>query len=166
MQLTGIGNLSHRRLPMDKSLAPVRLGINHWQLPKTVGKKMTRPFRFSGRIRSFRYAAKGILITLRSQHNAWIHAAATFAVVALGLMLGITRIEWCLVILACAAVWTAEALNTAFEFLCDATTREFHAVVAQAKDVAAGAVLLTAIGAVIIGILVLGPYALSSLSAM
>jgi diacylglycerol kinase len=122
---------------------------------------MTRPFQFSGRIRSFRYAAKGILITLRSQHNAWIHAVATVLVITLGFMVGISRNEWCFIILACAAVWTAEALNTAFEFLCDATTEEFHSVVAQAKDVAAGAVLLTALGAVAVGVVVFGPYALA-----
>jgi diacylglycerol kinase (ATP) len=97
-------------------------------------------------------------LTLRSQHNAWIHAAATVAVVIAGYLLGISRTEWCLIVLACAAVWTAEALNTAFEFLADATTREFHPLVGQAKDVAAGAVLVTALAALIVGVLVFGPY--------
>jgi diacylglycerol kinase len=58
----------------------------------------------------------------------------------------------------CAAVWTSEALNTAFEYLADATTTEFHPVIGQAKDVAAGAVPLTAIGASIVGVLVFAPY--------
>ena len=98
---------------------------------------------------------------LRSQHNAWIHAAATVAVLAAGFLLGISRTEWCLVILAGAAVWTAEALNTAFEHLADATTKEFHPIIGQAKDVAAGAVLVTAVAAVAIGVLVFGPYALA-----
>lgn len=122
---------------------------------------MSRPFPFSGRIRSFRYAGRGIVLTLRTQHNAWIHAVATVAVVAAGLALRIDRREWCVIVLACAAVWTAEALNTAFEFLADATTKEFHPVIGQAKDVAAGAVLLTAIGAVVVGILVFGPHLLA-----
>jgi diacylglycerol kinase (ATP) len=97
-------------------------------------------------------------LTLRSQHNARIHAAATVAVVIAGYLLGISRIEWCLIVLACAAVWTAEALNTALEFLADATTTEFHPLVGQAKDVAAGAVLATALAALIVGGLVFGPY--------
>jgi diacylglycerol kinase len=66
--------------------------------------------------------------------------------------------EWCMIVLACAAVWTAEAMNTAFEYLADATTKEFHPVIGHAKDVAAGAVLITAIAAVVIGVLVFGPY--------
>lgn len=63
-----------------------------------------------------------------------------------------------MIVLACAAVWTAEAMNTAFEYLADATTKEFHPVIGHAKDVAAGAVLITAIAAVVIGVLVFGPY--------
>jgi diacylglycerol kinase (ATP) len=56
------------------------------------------------------------------------------------------------------AVWTAEALNTAFEFLADVASPEFHPLVQHSKDVAAGAVLIAAIGSVVIGILVLGPH--------
>jgi diacylglycerol kinase (ATP) len=108
--------------------------------------------------RRFKYAFRGIWLILHSQHNAWIHAAATFAVVACGIYFNLSRSEWCLIVLACASVWTAEALNTAFEFLADATTKEFHPVISQAKDAAAGAVLLTAIGAMVIAILVFDHY--------
>jgi diacylglycerol kinase (ATP) len=55
-------------------------------------------------------------------------------------------------------VWTAEALNTAFEFLCDVASPEFHPLIQKAKDVAAAAVLLSAAGAVIIGLLVFVPH--------
>ncbi|MDQ4147501.1 MAG: diacylglycerol kinase family protein [Pseudomonadota bacterium] len=95
---------------------------------------------------------------LRSQHNAWIHTVATVAVIMIGLALGITRLEWCLIVLACAAVWMAETLNTAFEYLADAASKEFHPIIGQAKDMAAGAVLITALGAAITGVLVLVPY--------
>jgi diacylglycerol kinase (ATP) len=61
------------------------------------------------------------------------------------------------------AVWTAEALNTAFELLCDVASPEFHPLVEKAKDVAAGAVLIAAIGAAAVGLLVLGPPLLRSL---
>lgn len=99
---------------------------------------------------------------IRSQHNAWIHAAATCAVAVAGVAFKLDRFEWCWIVLAVAAVWTAEALNTAFEFLADVTTKEFHPVVEQSKDVAAGAVLVTAIAAAVIGLLIFGPHLMAS----
>ena len=119
-----------------------------------------RPFQFTERLRSFRFALAGIWTVLRSQRNAWVHAAATVVVVAAGLLLGLSASEWAVLVLAMMAVWTAEALNTALEFLADATSPQFHPLVKQAKDVAAGAVLIAAIGAVVIGLLVLGPHLL------
>ncbi len=112
---------------------------------------------FSGRIRSFRCAVKGIGEMLRSQHNAWIHAAATVLVIAAGLVMGLEAGEWCWITLAVIAVWTAEALNTAFEFLTDVASPEFHPLAGKAKDVAAGAVLISAVGAMIIAGIVFFP---------
>lgn len=122
---------------------------------------MARPFRFTGRLRSFRFAFIGLWTILKTQHNAWVHAAATFVVVAAGLCLRITAHDWCLLVLSVMAVWSAEALNTAFEFLADVTSPEYHTTVKHAKDVAAAAVLLAAIGSVVIGALVFGPYVAS-----
>lgn len=119
---------------------------------------MDRPFLFSGRIRSFRFAAIGIWTMLKSQRNAWVHAVATVAVAGAGFVFGVSMSEWCWLVLAIMAVWSAEALNTAFEFLADVASPEFHPLVKHAKDVAAGAVLISAIGAAVIGLLVLGPY--------
>jgi diacylglycerol kinase (ATP) len=121
---------------------------------------MGEPRRFSigARARSFFYAARGIYTMFLSQHNAWIHAVATLLVVALGLSAGLSRLEWFVLVLAIVAVWTAESINTAFEFLCDVTSPEFHPLVEKAKDVAAGAVLITAMGATAIGALVFVPY--------
>jgi diacylglycerol kinase len=118
----------------------------------------TRLFQFSGRIRSFRHAIIGVLRMIRCQRNAWIHAAATLVVLAVAFLLRISAGDWCWIILAISIVWTAEALNTAFEFLADAASPEFHPLVRDAKDVAAGAVLITAVAAVIIGVLVFWPY--------
>ena len=95
---------------------------------------------------------------LASQHNAWIHAVATIAVTAAGLMLHISTLSWSLLVLATVAVWVAEALNTAFEYLCDVASPDFHPLVKKSKDVAAGAVLLSATGAAIVGALVFWPY--------
>lgn len=112
---------------------------------------------FTGRLRSVRYAVRGVAIMIRSQHNAWLHAVATAGVVALGLATGLSAAEWCWIVLAIMAVWIAEGLNTAFEFLTDVASPTFHPIAGKAKDVAAGAVLLAAIGAAIIGALVFGP---------
>jgi diacylglycerol kinase (ATP) len=117
-----------------------------------------RPFQFTGRIRSFRHAIAGILRMIRCQHNAWIHALATLIVLAAALFFHISVADWCWIILAISIVWTAEALNTAFEFLADAASPEFHPLVRDAKDVAAGAVLLIAIAASIIGVIIFWPY--------
>jgi diacylglycerol kinase (ATP) len=117
-----------------------------------------RPFKFSGRLRSFRYAFRGIGAMLKSQHNAWIHAVCTVVVVVAGFLFGVSAGEWCWLIAAMTAVWTAEALNTAFEFLCDVASPEFHPAVEKSKDVAAGAVLLSALGAVATGFIVFGPH--------
>ncbi len=101
---------------------------------------------------------------LASQHNAWIHALATACVSLAGFYFGFTKSEWCWIVLAIVAVWTAEALNTAFEFLTDVASPEFHPLAGKAKDVAAGAVLISAIGSVIIGVIIIGPYVLSVFS--
>lgn len=119
---------------------------------------------FTGRIRSIRCAVAGIWVMISSQHNAWIHAAATVIATITGLYFGLTKAEWCWIVLAIISVWTAEALNTAFEFLTDVASPEFHPLAAKAKDVAAGAVLITAIGSVVIGAIVLGPYAVAKVN--
>jgi diacylglycerol kinase (ATP) len=97
---------------------------------------------------------------LVSQHNARIHLLATVCACSLGLLIRISLLEWCAIVVAIAIVWTAEALNTAFELLCDVASPEFHPLVQKGKDVAAGAVLLSAVGAAVIGLLVFGPHLL------
>lgn len=119
---------------------------------------------FTGRIRSLKCALKGIRVMIASQHNAWIHAAATIVVVAAGFYFHLTRADWCWIILAMVSVWTAEALNTAFEFLTDVASPAFHPLAEKAKDVAAGAVLITAIGSVFLGIIILGPHLLAEIN--
>jgi diacylglycerol kinase (ATP) len=117
-----------------------------------------KPFSLRGRARSFAAAGAGLAYVLTSQHNARIHAAATLAVVAAGLALGVSRLEWCLLVAAIAAVWTAEAFNTALESLADAVKPDRDPSIGRAKDAAAGAVLATSIGAALVGLLVLGPH--------
>jgi diacylglycerol kinase (ATP) len=117
-------------------------------------------FSFASRVESFRCAFRGVVTLLVSQHNARIHLLATVCACGLGLWVGISRLEWLAIAVAVAMVWTAEALNTAFEFLCDVASPEFHPLVQKAKDVAAAAVLLSAAGAAAIGLVVFLPHLL------
>ncbi|MGE5296277.1 MAG: diacylglycerol kinase family protein [Solirubrobacterales bacterium] len=115
-------------------------------------------FTLTGRLHSVRNAIHGVALMLRSQHNAWLHAFASFCVLIVGAMCRLSDAEWCWIILAIMAVWTAEALNTALEFLADAAKPEFHPLVKCAKDVAAGGVLISAVGSMAIGLLIIGPH--------
>lgn len=115
-------------------------------------------FSFTGRVRSFRHAIDGIIEIVKGQHNAWVHLVVTFCVIVVAIFFQVTTTEWCILILATILVWATEALNTAFEFLCDVASPDFHPLVKKSKDVAAGAVLISAVGAVIIGLIVILPY--------
>jgi len=117
----------------------------------------------SARRRSFGHAFRGLKVLLRTQQNARIHAVATVLVVAAGAMFRISPAEWALIVLAIVCVWVAEAINTAIEFLVDLVSPEPHPLAGKAKDAAAGAVLVAAIGAAIIGGFVFGPYIVSLL---
>lgn len=123
---------------------------------------MTEKFSIPARARSFFYAGRGVRTMLLSQHNAWIHAAATLIVVGAGIGLHVSRIEWLALVLAVVSVWMAESLNTAFELLCDVASPDFHPLVEKAKDVAAGAVLICAAGATVIAALVFAPYLMAA----
>lgn len=109
------------------------------------------------RAKSFQYAFEGWWYVLRTQHNAWIHAVITTAVVALGLWLQLPARDWAVLILTFMAVWMAEFMNTAIEAVVDMTMPDVHPLAKVAKDVAAAAVLVGALGAVIVGLLLLGP---------
>lgn len=110
------------------------------------------------RIKSFTYAIKGIGSFLRKEHNAWIHCTAILMVTTAGFLLGITRTEWLIVILCFALVLAAEAFNTAIERLVDLVSPGFHPIAGDVKDVAAGAVLICAIAAAIVGLIIFLPY--------
>jgi diacylglycerol kinase (ATP) len=118
---------------------------------------MSEPFSIAARVRSFGHAVRGLGVLLRSEHNARIHALATAAVCGLGAALGLPRGDWLWLAAAIAAVWAAEALNSALEALADAVHPAPHPLVGRAKDLGAAAVLIVALGAAAIGLLVLGP---------
>jgi diacylglycerol kinase len=109
------------------------------------------------RKRSFLYAFQGLRTVWRTQANMRIHLFAAILVVALGSWLELERTDWCLLVLAISMVLMAEAFNTALEFLTDLASPDYHPLAKHAKDTAAAAVLLAAIGSAVLGLLILGP---------
>ena len=94
---------------------------------------------------------------MRTQPNAWIHAFITVAVIVMAAWLGLTPSDWAVLIVAMVIVWTAEMSNTAIEAIVDLLSPDYRQEAKIAKDVSAGAVLISAFGAAIIGILIIGP---------
>jgi len=110
------------------------------------------------RLRSIGFALHGIRALVRHEANARIHLAASVAVVLAGLVLRCGLDEWRWLVLAMAMVWIAEAFNTAIEVLCNLAQPDFHPQVKLIKDLAAGAVLLAAMAATLIGTSVAWPH--------
>lgn len=103
---------------------------------------------------TFRYAAEGVMYALRTQVNMRIHVAVALLVIVAGLTLHISRLDWLFVCVAIAIVIVSELFNTAVEAAVDLISPDIHPLAKAAKDTAAGAVLLAAVFAVIIGIFV------------
>jgi len=118
------------------------------------------------RIDSFKNAFHGWWYVIRTQRNAWLHALASILVIGISIWLKLERLEWALVIVAIAFVWTAEFFNTALEAIVDLATKEKHPLAKVGKDVGAAAVLIASITAAIIGIIVLGPRLLVQIKAL
>ena len=112
---------------------------------------------FSSRAASFRHAFRGWHYVLRTQKNAWIHSAIATAVFILGVWLRLPARDWAVIILTTAVVFAAEFMNTAIEAVVDLASPDTHPLAKIAKDVGAGAVLVAALAAILIGLLLLGP---------
>lgn len=109
------------------------------------------------RVRSFRYAFHGIYNMLRSQHNFWIQITLGTLAVVMGFALEISRGEWMILTLTIGVVLAAETFNSAIEALTDLVQPNQDPKAGWIKDLAAGAVLITAIAALIIGLLIFVP---------
>lgn len=115
-------------------------------------------------LRSFKFAMKGIMVLLRTENNAKFHLLAAIMVILMGSYFQINNTEWCLVILAIGLVLAAEAFNAAIEKLCDFVSPAQNQLIGKVKDLAAGAVLIVAIAAALIGCFVFIPKLLDSFS--
>lgn len=115
-------------------------------------------FNFRDRILSFKYAIKGIKTVLWAEHNFRIHLIAALIVVFIGFYLNVSHQDWLWLILAIALVLVTEMINTAIEQIVDLAEPNQNPLAGKIKDIAAGAVLISAITSAIIGIMILWPY--------
>lgn len=110
--------------------------------------------------KSFRCAFRGVRELFLHTPNARIHLIATIAVIGAGLYFGVSRMEWCVLVICILLVLSLEAINSALEALADQVTTNYAPLIRDAKDLAAGAVLIAAVGSAIIGLAIFIPYIL------
>ena len=121
-------------------------------------RQLLMKYDLKKQLRSFGYAWKGIQSCVGKEQNLSFHLIAAMAVIIAGIVLGITRTEWIMVVMCIGTVIAAELFNTAIEKLVDLVSPERHPVAGQVKDIAAGAVLICAVAAAIIGLIIFIPY--------
>ena len=121
----------------------------HKQLPQSEWAKF---------IAGFRHAFRGLWYALRTQRNARVQVCIAILAILLGVALHISTVEFAMVFVAITGVFIAEMFNTVFELCIDLASPDYHPLAKIAKDVAAGAVLLSAILSVVIGLFVFGPH--------
>lgn len=108
-------------------------------------------------LKSFKYAFDGIFTGIKEEQNMKIHIAIMILVIIFGIMLKISKMEWIICIILFGLVISMELINTAIENTVDLVTKEKNEQAKIAKDVAAGAVLVSAIASAIIGLIIFVP---------
>lgn len=114
-------------------------------------------FTLRKRLKSFAYAFNGIRLLIRNEPNAWIHCVAAIGAVALGFVLQISRSEWIAIVVVIGIVLAAETVNSSIEALADLVSPEYNEAIKRTKDLAAGAVLLVALAAAVVGCIIFIP---------
>lgn len=133
--------------------------------------KPVKPVKGQQRLaRSFNHAYRGLVYAVRTQRNMRFHIVVAAVILVLSLLVGVSKVELAILVLVIAAVFVTEMLNTAIEFAVDLATREYHPLAKLAKDVSAGAVLVTSVAALAVGYLILsdnlGPFTLATLESV
>ena len=111
-------------------------------------------FTLRKRLRSFKFAGNGIRLLITCEHNAWIHCFAAVCVTLAGWLIGLSSTEWIAIVFAIGSVLAAEAVNSSIEALADLVSPEYNEAI---KRMAAGAVLILAISAAIVGLIIFIP---------
>ena len=136
-----------------------------------MAKKVERPGKGQqGVVRSFEHAYRGMISAVRTQRNMRFHVVVAVLVLVASLLVGASKLELAVLVLTIMLVFVTEMFNTAREFVVDLATKEYHPLAKLAKDVSAGAVLVSSVGAVLVGYLVLadnlGPLSLETLDTI
>lgn len=114
-------------------------------------------FTLQKRLKSFRFAFNGIRLLITQEHNAWIHCFAAVCVIIAGFLTGLSTTEWIAIVFAIGSVLAAEAVNSSIEALADLVSPGYNEAIKRTKDLAAGAVLILAIAAAIVGLIIFIP---------
>jgi diacylglycerol kinase len=112
---------------------------------------------FKKLIKSFGFAGKGFVSLLKSENNFQFHFVAMLVVLVCGFVFEISKVEWIVVLILFALVFSAEAFNTGLEKLCDFVHPDHHHKIGIIKDIAAAGVLIVAIVSAVIGVLIFYP---------
>jgi diacylglycerol kinase (ATP) len=136
-----------------------------------VAQKAKQPIKGQqGVARSFDHAYRGLIYAVRTQRNMRIHVIIAVLVLVASLLVGVSKLELAVLVLVILLVFITEMFNTALEFAVDLVTKEYHPLAKLAKDVSAGAVLVSSVGAVLVGYLILadhlGPLSLETLDSI
>lgn len=125
-------------------------------------ERLDTPEEFSllKRAQSFVHAGRGLLIFIKTTHNAWVEILGSVIAFGLGFYFNITKVEWLFIVFAVGFVLAAEAFNTAIEIDINLTSPEYHPYARDTKDVAAAAVLVSALTALAVGLCIFIPYLL------
>ena len=118
-------------------------------------------YSFKKQLKSFTFAWKGILTCAGHEQNITFHILAAIVVIVAGFFFGISHVEWMVVMLCIGMVIAAELFNSAIERLVDLVSPQWNKIAGEVKDIAAGAVLVTAIAAAVVGLMVFLPYVLA-----
>ncbi|MBO0959460.1 diacylglycerol kinase family protein [Neobacillus sp. MM2021_6] len=119
---------------------------------------MGSPDKSSTFISSFSYALSGILMALKTERNMRFHFISSILVVGMSSYFSITKVEWIFILFIIGGMFALELMNSAIERVVDLVSLDYHPLAKQAKDLAAGAVLLYAALAIVVGIIIFSPY--------
>ena len=119
--------------------------------------KENKRFSIVARIKSATHAFRGLGIVLKTTHNAWLQIFFGILALYLGYILNISHFEWLALVFAIFIVLITETINTAIEVDIDLTSPEYHPYARDTKDIAAGAVLLSVILALVVGLIIFLP---------
>lgn len=122
-----------------------------------------KPFSIKNRLKSFKYAFNGLRVLFKDEHNARIHLFVTIIVFLLGLWLDISGVEWLVILLLIAIVFSLEIINSSIERICDYLSPKIDDRIKKIKDLSSAAVLVSAIISVVCGLIIFVPKLLSLL---